>query len=295
MCVLAAEADGHISAGLPFAHIEDFRGPRRVALAFADNIEPLPASSWEDFEAWIAADAFPWSVRTLCAPTGRATSSRVAAQHHSIALPASFDEAAAGFHYKHVQNLKQAQKAGLTVRKIDSSEGIDIFYALHSLVRKQKHGLVPQPRAFFDAIFERFFPHDGFVLIAEHEGRVVSAMFFLACGRTLYYKFSASALDALLVRPNHFLLTKAIELAIELGFATIDLGISDTEGLIRFKERIGGVARDVHAAAYNPREKTAGVAAVEKAFGDLTAVLTDERAPIEAAQRGGDILYRFFT
>jgi CelD/BcsL family acetyltransferase involved in cellulose biosynthesis len=295
MRVLLELENENVLGGLPFAHIEDFRGPRRVALAFADNLEPLPLDAWEAFESWIAADDLPWTIRTMCKPTARAASVRTAASHHAIDLPDVYEAAAERFHYKHVQNLKQAQKAGLRHRRLRSVEGVEAFYALHSLVRKNKHRLLPQPRAFFQAIYEEFFPDRGFVLLAEQGDTIVSAMLFLACGGTLYYKFSASALDALLVRPNHFLISKAIELAIEDGFDRLDLGISDTEGLVRFKERIGGAASDVYAASYNPREKTTGVAGVEKAFGDITEELTGDDVPLSAAQRGGEILYRFFT
>jgi CelD/BcsL family acetyltransferase involved in cellulose biosynthesis len=295
MHVLLVLENENVLGGLPFAHIEDFRGPRRVALAFADNLEPLPVDMWEQVEAWIANDSLPWAIRTLCKPTERAQSQRVAGSHHAIDLPDRFEAAVERFHYKHVQNLKQAEKAGLRHRRLATSEGIDAFYALHSLVRKNKHGLLPQPRAFFDAIYEEFFPERGFVMLAEQGDTIVSAMLFIACGRRLYYKFSASALDALLSRPNHFLITKAIEVAIGDGYRQLDLGISDAEGLIRFKERLGGVERSVYAASYNQREKSAGVAQVERALGELTEILTDASLPLAAAQRGGEILYRFFT
>ena len=287
--------DEQILGGLPFAHIDDFRGPRRVALAFADNLEPLPVDAWQHFEAWIADDDLPWTIRTMCKPTERAASYRVAGSHHAIQLPGTYEEAAARFHSKHVQNLKQALKAGLRYRRVHSPDGIDAFYELHSLVRKNKHGLLPQPRAFFQAIYEEFFADRGFVLLAEQEDTIVSAMLFIACGATLYYKFSASAVDALPVRPNHFLITKAIEVAVEDGFKRLDLGISDTEGLIRFKERIGGIESSVYAASYHPRESSPAVTEVERTLGELTAVLTGANLPLEAAQRGGEILYRFFT
>lgn len=295
MRVLLVLEEDAVLGGLPFAHIEDFRGPRRVALAFADNVEPLPLALWDTLERSIASDTLPWTIRTTARPSELAANSRAAAYQHTIELPSTFDEARERFHYKHVQNLKQAEKAGLNWRVAADESGIVAFYELHSLVRKNKHGLVPQPRAFFEAIFEEFFPDNGFVLIAEHNDRIVSAMLFLACGRSLYYKFSASALDSLLLRPNHYLITQAIGYAIERGFDKLDLGISDTEGLVRFKDRIGGKATDVYSAAYNPLQKSAGITQVERSLGELTQLLTAAEMPVEAAQRGGDILYRFFT
>jgi len=295
MRVLLVLENDAVLGGLPFAHIEDFRGPRRVALAFADNIEPAPTQLWDLIEAWIAKDDLPWVIRSMCKPTERAASQHVAASHHAIDLPDSFEAAAARFHIKHVQNLKQADKAALRHRRLDSSEGIDSFYALHSQVRKSKHRLLPQPRAFFDAIYEEFFPRHGFVMLAEHDEAVISAMLFVACGKTLYYKFSASAQDMLTLRPNHFLITKAIEVAIGEGYRRLDLGISDTEGLMRFKARIGGTESPVYVARYHPREKTEAVAQIERSLGDLTEILTGPEIPVEAAQRGGEVLYRYFA
>ncbi|MGA7571380.1 MAG: GNAT family N-acetyltransferase [Candidatus Aquilonibacter sp.] len=293
--VLLATSDDQVVGGLPFAHIEDFRGPRRVALSFADNLEPLPASLWPHFEAWISADKIPWSIRTLCEPSSAAASKRIVAQHHAVHLPDSFDQAEAAFNIKHKQKFRQAVRSGVTYREDTSLEGLQTFYRLHSETRKHKHGLLPQPYVFFEGIYRRFFPDKGFLLFAEHESAPIAAMLFLSCGTTLYYKFSASSLASLALRPNNLLITKAIEMAIQRGYRKLDLGISDTEGLIGFKERIGGAASDVYAALYHPREKTPAVASVEDAFGKITKELTADEMPLAAAQRGGEILYKFFT
>lgn len=294
MEVAAVFEDERIIGGLPYADITDFRGRRRVSMAFSDNVEPMPLSLWDLLEAYVAQSGIPWNVRTRCAPTALAASVREAAQHHAVALPATFEEASSRFHLKHRQNIAQAVRAGLTYKRC-GREGLDAFYALHTRVRRGKHGLLPQGPSLFENLCEAFFPQNGFILIAEHDGAPVSGMFFLACADTLYYKFSASDLDALSVRPNHFLITKAIELAIEDGFRRLDLGISDAEGLIRFKERIGGEASTVYAASYNPQPKTEGVAQMEKTLGDLTKLLTRPDIPDEAVQQGGELLYRYFT
>jgi hypothetical protein len=294
LMVLLATEDDTVISGLPFAHIEDFRGPRRVALSFADNIEPLPSSAWPQFDAWISKDGVPWTVRSLCRPA-LASETKVVAQHHAVHLPATFEEAEAAFNIKHKQKYRQSVRAGVTYKVDTSLEGLRTFYALHTETRKFKHGLLPQPFRFFEAIYERFFPDNGFFLIAEHNGEPIAIMFFLSYGSTLYYKFSASSLSSLPLRPNNLLITKALEIAIARGYKKVDLGISDTEGLIGFKERIGGRASDVHSASYRPREKSAAVINVERALGTLTKILTEQDVPLVCAQEGGDALYRFFT
>jgi len=293
--VLLATEGGAVVGGLPFAHIEDFRGPRRVALAFADNLEPLPMSLWPEFERYLAADTLPWAIRTLCKPSIVPHSSKVVAQHHAVHLPTTFAEAEAAFNIKHKQKWRQSMRSGVTHRVDTSLEGLRTFYELHAETRKFKHRLMPQPLAFFEAIHRRFFPDNGFLLIAEHQGAAIAAMFFLSYGSTLYYKFSASSLSSLSLRPNNLLISKAIEIAIDRGYKKLDLGISDTEGLIGFKERIGGRASDVYSALYNSHEKTAAIVEVERAFGELTTLLTAADEPLASAKRGGEILYRFFT
>lgn len=292
---VAAVFDGErIIGGLPYADITDFRGRRRVSMAFSDNVEPVAQSLWDELEAYIAKSGIPWNVRTRCTPTSLAASVREAAQHHAVTLPPTFDEAAARFHLKHRQNLAQAVRAGLTYKRC-GREGLEAFYALHTRVRRGKHGLLPQGPSLFEHLCDVFFPDNGFILIAEHQGLPVSGMFFLACSDTLYYKFSASDLDALSARPNHFLISKAIELAIGDGYRRLDLGISDAEGLIRFKERIGGEASTVYAAGYNPLPKTAATTQMEKTLGDLTKLLTRPDIPEDVVQQGGELLYRYFT
>ena len=237
----------------------------------------------------------PWTIRTLCKPSNVSHASKVVAQHHAVHLPATFAEAEAAFNIKHKQKWRQSVRAGVTHRIDTSLDGLQVFYELHAETRKFKHGLMPQPLAFFETIHRHFFPENGFLLIAEHEEAPIAAMFFLSYGSTLYYKFSASSLSSLSLRPNNLLISKAIEMAIERGFKKLDLGISDTEGLIGFKERIGGRASDVYSAAYNSREKSAAVTEVERAFGEITKALTAEDVPLTYAKRGGEILYRFFT
>ncbi|MGB6987338.1 MAG: GNAT family N-acetyltransferase, partial [Candidatus Aquilonibacter sp.] len=217
------------------------------------------------------------------------------AKHHIVPLPTNFETAWNAFHSSHRQHTRRGMNAGLVARQLVGEEAIDVFYALHSEVRKFKFGLMPQSRGFFENIATTFFPDRGFVFTTEYQGKVVAALFFLALGKTLYYKFGASSLSDLDVRPNNFLFTKAIEYAVERGFTHLDLGISDTDGLIRFKERMGGIASSVFTSSYNPREKSAAVMQVEQAFGDVTKLLTAPELPISAAQKGGEIFYRFFT
>jgi hypothetical protein len=133
------------------------------------------------------------------------------------------------------------------------------------------------------------------VVAAHAAGRTVSAMLFIKWGDTLYYKFSASDLDALELHPNHYLLGKVVEEAVREGFTSVDLGISEDEGLVRFKRRLGADAVPVFSGKYLQPEKNDEVRTMETALGDLTRILTEPGVPIAAAQVAGDAVYRYFA
>jgi lipid II:glycine glycyltransferase (peptidoglycan interpeptide bridge formation enzyme) len=191
--------------------------------------------------------------------------------------------------------VRQATRAGIIVQKRRDFGAVELFYELHSRVRTLKHKLLPQPRIFFQNLFDIFFPRSGHVMVAELNGKPLAAMIFLSEGNTLYYKFSASDLQALTYRPNNFLIWKAIEDAIGDGYEYLDLGISEDPGLIGFKERLGADAVPVVLTKYLQTQKSKPVAELENTFGALTAVLTDPLVPTSMAQTAANSLYRYFV
>jgi CelD/BcsL family acetyltransferase involved in cellulose biosynthesis len=295
--LVACAYDGDsIVAGLPYAFVDDFRGARRVASAFADVCEPLgDPAAWPGIERALVDEGIAWQQRSRVRPSALAQSSAEAGVHQTLELGGSVEAMSGRLHPKTKANLRQAEAAGIVGRILEPQEGIETFYALHSSVRKAKHRLLPQPRAFFDEIAARFFPDRGFVIAAMAGRKAVAAMLFLQEGTTWYYKFSASDQSALATRPNHFLLWRAIELAIEARIERIDLGISEDEGLVRFKRRFGAVETPVFVARYCQKPKTAEAVAIEATLDSLTEALTADAAPMESAQAGGTTLYRYFV
>lgn len=292
MRILAAFEGERLVGGLPFAEISDFRGDRRIALPFTDVCEPvgLPLSA---FESTIARDEVPWKIRSRLAPGASAASGEVVATHHFAKLPRDREHLAQQFHAKHKQNVKQAENAGLVYQRLSLQDGLETFYALHTQVRREKHRRLPQGRAVFEAL-ANVFGDDGFVAIARHEARAIAAMIFLREGNVLYYVFSASAGETLLVRPNHFLMTRVMEEAVDAGIEAVDLGISTGEGLVRFKERVGGTECAVYLATYGSFVKTAQAEMLEERLRSLTVLLTEPDVPVHVTQEAGALLYRYF-
>jgi len=285
--------DGRVIAGLPYAEIDDFRGRRRVAFAFADVCEPL-GDDWPALERALCDEGVPWQIRSRVAP-GSSADAREVGVHQSISLAGGAEGVRSRLHPKQRANALAGERAGLTHRLLSADEAVETFYTLHSRVRVAKHRLLPQPRLFFERLAERFFPDRGFVVAAHAGGRTVSAMLFIKWGDTLYYKFSASDLDALSMHPNHYLLGKVVEEAASEGFATVDLGISEDEGLVRFKRRLGADAAPVYTGKYLQPEKNDAVRSMEAALSDLTRILTEPGVPLAAAQAAGNAVYRYFA
>jgi CelD/BcsL family acetyltransferase involved in cellulose biosynthesis len=258
--------------------------------------EPLgDPAGWHAIDNAFAAADVPFQMRSRVRLGAHADSVETIGVHQSIPLGRSVAQAFARCHPKQRANVRQAEAAGLTHRIAGDEEGVELFYALHSRVRKNKHGLLPQPRRFFARLAEMVFPDRGFVLVAQCNREPVAAMIFLRMGSVTYYKFSASDLDALALRPNHFLLWRAIEMAIDEGAEALDLGIAEDEGLIRFKNRFGADSTPVFAGRYGRLEKSESALALEATLRALTSRLTSPEAPLASAQAGGNVLYRYFV
>jgi len=286
--------NGSVVGGLPYASVDDFRGRRRICYAFADVCEPIGLCTLPLLQEALLHGDISWRIRSRDDLAGLAQQNPNCV-HHTLQLSTSVAEAQARCHPKQRANVKQAEKAGVTYRKLDDAEGLDIFFTLHSELRKTKHRLLPQPKKFFETIAELYFPQAGFILVAEHQAHPIAAMFFLIQGDGLYYKFSASDMNSLAVRPNHFLLWKGVEEGINLGLRFLDLGISEDEGLSRFKERLGAQHHHVYTFQSPVSQKSAATLQIEQALGRLTEALTDSDVPLRTTQAAGEVLYRFFV
>lgn len=294
--VALAIEGGEVIGGLPYSEVVDFRGRRRTAGAFADVCEPLgDVRVWQAIEKALCADGVPWQIRSRVCPTDLSDETRHVGVHQVVSIPATLDEAFQRCNGQKRSKIRFAERAGVAVKRIDGEDGINVFCRLHLHTRAAKHKLLPQPRRFFDLLARRFFPEHGFVLVAEREESVLAVVLAIGCGDTLFAKFIASDLGALEYRPNDFLIWKCIESASELGFQYLDLGISETENLARFKRDYGALEAPVYVGRYNSVAKTAQVQAVERALSEVTAALTQPEVPVSAIQAGGDALYRFFV
>lgn len=285
-----------VVAGLPYAEVEDFRGPRRVAYPFSDFCDLLgDPSGWPAIEAALCADGLPWQIRSLAPPPGELQSVESPGVHQSVALPATSAQIAGIVHQKQRVNAQRLQRVGGTCRKVSDGSFLEPFYQLFATLRKRKFRLLPQSKTFFERLVSSYFPEKGFTLFAELNGNVLAAMILLAEGDTLYCKYSASNADGDSLRPSNFLFRTAVEEAIAGGYRRLDLGISVGSGLQRFKRHLGAESSPYYVGRYARQPKKEGVAEIEAALSKLTHILTEPELPLAAVVDGGAALYRFFV
>lgn len=306
---IALGASGAPLAGIAYCEIDDPMGRRVVSFPFSDFQEPLG-----DLEAAatvieslvgdrpirfrMPADRLP-DLSTKVLPDRQRN-----LLHHTISIDASGDSEKlfAGLKGQVRQNIRRAGRQGVEVEMRHDLEAVREFYELHVGVRTRKYRLLPQPYAFFSALHEAFGGDDRIVVaLARLDGRAIAGILYIESGSTLYYKFNASATDGLSVRPNEQLIWAGMEHCLKRDLTAIDLGVSDTDqpGLVRYKRKFADVEQEVVTIGSpgDPRVAVhaAGATELRAVFGQLTAVLTDERVPPSVAEEAGAILYRYFV
>ena len=142
------------------------------------------------------------------------------------------------------QTITKAARLGAEARDGDPSRDLDAFYRLY-LLNRRRHGIPPQPRRFFEAMFERMrtTPRARLVM-TEHAGRAIAALITFEYGDTVYAKYEGVDASARSVQPVYPLFWHAIRRACRDGFAGFDLGrtATDNAGLCAFKARWGADA-----------------------------------------------------
>jgi hypothetical protein len=157
------------------------------------------------------------------------------------------------------RNIRNALNYGLAVKINTSANGLENFYRLHEQLRIKKFNKLPQPIRFFSAIHDEFIrKNKGFLLEAWDKSNLIASWLILEHKKTLYYKFGASDIKHLYLRPNDLLFRSLMQYGSDKGFKTIDLGFSGAtksyEGLIRFKSKEGGVKIPIYRVERYPED-----------------------------------------
>jgi len=186
--------------------------------------------------------------------------------------------------------VRKAEKAGLKVEFQTSRAAVDAYFDLHSQTRK-RHGLPPQPLAFFWNIQKSLFSAgQGEVGLVFLEGKPIAGAVYLWFGRRAMYKFGASDSDARIERPNNLLMWRAMERYEAKGFEALHLGRTSLphEGLRRFKTGFGAREERIDFCKFDFK-KGEFVREQDKVEGWFNRVFA--KMPIFALRLAGKMLY----
>ena len=300
--ILLDESDNPV-AGIAYFVIHDFRGKRIISLPFTDFCDPIAKSvkDWQRLTANLLSQNLPIKMRCLHnqLPASDDNFKQInQALWHRIDVSRDEDKIWGDISSSARRAIRKAEKNGVTVEFRNDANAMKEFYNLHVGVRKYKHGLLAQPYEFFKNLAEVFLASGkGTVALSYHEGQIVGSTLYLKWQDTLYYKYSASALTELAVRPTDMLIYESIKHAKEQGFKYIDLGLSEVEheGLVRFKRKYATSEKTV--AFYGHKtdiDYPDTIKNVNQLFGKLTNILTDESVPDDITAQVGNIMYQFF-
>lgn len=292
--LVARDNSGGVVAGMPLFEVN---GRRLVGLPFSDVCPPLltePSIGWEllDQVKLLAGNA---------AVELRGQASLDLETHgfqkgpsfyyHWLPLTDNITELEKTFDNNVRLCIRQAGRAGVTVRRAFAISDMEAFYQLTLLTRKRL-GLLPQPWRFFENIHHHCVSTGvAQLLLAEHEGKVVAGGIYLSYNRTLIHKFGASDPRSLACRPNHAVYRAAMELGIGLGCRWLDMGRCDLadKGLRHFK-RSWGAQEQTISYYYYPRVRAGAVAAGPLSRKAMAWAV--RLAPLWALRHAGSTLYR---
>ncbi len=212
---------------------------------------------------------------------------------HILDLRPEVDALMGGFHKSCIRRpILKSLKNGLVLRIAETEEDLQAFYQLQLQTRK-KHGIPPQPLEYFQNMWRILRPLNYMkLLMALYGSQVVAAMVLLQFKDMIVYQNGASDPRFLSLKPNHFLLWKAIEMSKAEGFQFFNFGKSSPQdkGLIEFKQRWGTKEYSLSYYYYpKVKGKTTNIETSRK-YRLVTSIC--QHLPPPLLKRIGEIVYR---
>jgi CelD/BcsL family acetyltransferase involved in cellulose biosynthesis len=293
--LVSRDYDGRITGGVPLFQVDD---GRLVSIPFSDVCPPLlpDASAGRALltEAKLQAGAAAIELRGQNGLNLEAQGFQKGASfyYHLLPLGENLSTLEESFHPTVRKRIRQARKAGVTVRRAFTISDMEAFYGLMVRTRKRL-GVLPQPWSFFQNIHRHCLTRGtAHLLLAEREGKIVAGGLFLSHNRTLIFKFSASDPRHSEGYPNHLVYLAAMELGIELGCRWLDMGRCelDNDGLRYFKHSWG--AQELNLSYYYYPEVRAGAAVAAGSWRRQALAWFVRLVPLWVLRQAGATLYR---
>lgn len=239
--------NGKLTTGMAVIEMGGGRtGKRWISLPYSDSVEPLYVEGgrqWRDALWGQTLEAAGRTSLEVRAAFGRGKGFSAPTQFVQHLLPLSKDLTLQKkmIGPMHRRNILTAERRNVKILQGKSHEMMDAYFRLH-LETRRRQGAPVQPERFFRQLRERLIMKDlGFVMLAVQDEQVLSGAIFLHWRNTLTYKYGASTLEGLTMRPNNLLFWRAIQWGCEHEYTRLDLGRTDlgNMGLRTFKSGWG--------------------------------------------------------
>ncbi|MBW1929160.1 MAG: peptidoglycan bridge formation glycyltransferase FemA/FemB family protein [Deltaproteobacteria bacterium] len=176
---------------------------------------------------------------------------------HDLDLTKDEEGLLASFRNSTKRNIKRAVRERVKVQISHSLDSVRHFFFLNCKTRK-RHGLPPQPFRFFKKLHEHVISKEqGFVCLAQYEGKAIAGVIFLVFGKKAIYKYGASDMKYQHLRANNLVMWEAIKECINKGRETLNLGRTEpqNEGLLQFKRGWNPEERSMKYHRYDLRNQ----------------------------------------
>ncbi len=191
--------------------------------------------------------------------------------------------------------VTKARREGVRMREAETPEDLRAWYRLY--LETMRHHFVPaRPFRLFEAMWDTMRPQGTMrLLLAEHDGGLVTGGVYLMLGSTVFYAFNGSHRSALGARPHELMHWEAIHDAGARGFRYYDFGevVEHHAGLARFKAKWGAEPRRLHRYYVPPLDQAPdpGDPRFRVAGGSATRAWSG--LPLWFTELAGDLTYRF--
>ena len=159
---------------------------------------------------------------------------------------------------KYRNQINQSIRKGVGVKVLSDRRSVIDFWEMHADLRVNKFSEIPQPLAYFENIYESYFTEGNGVVVGafNENGSLVAGVMLLLDSEMGYYKYSASKLESLALRPNNLIMSEIIKYLDSKGLKKLNLGFTGESeqyaGLRHYKLKSGAIEDTRHSIQSAP-------------------------------------------
>jgi hypothetical protein len=293
VCTLSPELA--LANAVLFCRVESWlTGRRWVSLPYSDHCEPLAQDQVTASEIplflreVVSREKLKYMEVRLGSPDHFGLGFHESAQYclHKIDLTQNEVTLFANMHHSSIRRKIQRAERQKLVSRVGFSELLPEFYRLFVMTRR-RHGLPPSPMQWFENLL-RCFGDGARITMAFKDERPVAGILTLTYNQSIVYKYGASDMRFSASGGMPFLFWRTMLDAKKQRLHSFDLGRTDldNEGLLLFKDRLGGVRSRL-------RYWRISQAATDSAYGKSSLVKSVMRfIPDTVRIRLGALLYK---